>query len=140
MSRSLRSEVFNREIVSFRSCVTCVRAGEAKQRAGVRRSESVAGVVGTNISCCCSSSCAPVATGRRISLTKYEREAAPDPASRYAWVQILRPVTRGSRSGVPRPESDAASRPWSGTRETIEILLWTHDLMIVRCGADDSSM
>ena len=50
MSRSLRSEVFNREIVSFRSCVTCVRAGEAKQRAGVGRSESEAGVVGMNIS------------------------------------------------------------------------------------------
>ena len=48
MSRSLRSEVFNREIVSFRACV---RAGEAKQRAGARRSESVAGVVGTNIYC-----------------------------------------------------------------------------------------
>ena len=120
MSRSLWSEVFNREIVSFRSCVTCVRAGEAKQRAGVRRSESEAGVVGTNISCSSSCSFAPLATVRRISLTKYEREAAPDPASRYAWVQILRPVTRGSRSGVPRPEPDPASRPWSDTRETVQ--------------------
>ena len=49
--------------VSFVRDVRDVRAGEAKQRAGARRSESEAGVVGTNISSCSSSGFAPTRNG-----------------------------------------------------------------------------
>ena len=50
MSRSLRSEGFNQDIVSFRARVRVARAGEAKRREGVRSVISVAGVGGTKIS------------------------------------------------------------------------------------------
>ncbi len=65
MSRSLRSEGFNWGIVSFRSCV---RAGEAKLRAGVRRCASVSKACGLKISSgfffCCSFALSNVAQDR----------------------------------------------------------------------------
>ena len=109
MSRSLRSEAYNREIGFVSFVRACERARRSSGRVRGDRNPRL-GLSERTFASAAPAASPPRVTGRRISLTKYEREAAPDAAHRGR--RRSDPAHRGwrSRSCAPLPEVEITRR------------------------------